>query len=59
LGSDYEKIGPDALELLIRVTTLMEDEVNELDLPSVDVQQIKVLVLMFYKNHYPIIATKC
>jgi hypothetical protein len=63
LGKQYIKTGPDALELLIRVTIIIENQLeqikNDENLSNEDINKIEERIKQFYSNHYELIAKGC
>lgn len=63
LGEQYNKTGPDALELLVRVTIIIENQMeqirNDKDMNDEDISKIEQRIEQFYSNHYELIAKGC
>ncbi len=53
LGDQYQQTSPFVIELLLRATTLIENELNNMKLSTEKMDKIRNLVNLFYQKEYP------
>jgi hypothetical protein len=52
LGDKYQQTSPFVIELLLRATTLIENEINKMKLSTEKMDKIRKLVNLFYQKEY-------